>query len=85
MARQNTKRSRTRRAKHARKTAKTRLRALLRKGAASRPAAKADGRYFAGLREGIRRYRLEDLLKKAKKQTLHPEIDFGPPKGREVL
>lgn len=30
------------------------------------------------------RYRLEDLLKKVGKQNRHPEIDFGPPKGREV-
>lgn len=65
-------------------TVKTRLRTLLLDGAASRPTRMADGRYFAGLREGIRHYRLEDLLKKTKKKKLHPEIDFGPPKGREV-
>jgi len=54
MARQNTKRPRTQRTKHARKATKARLRALLLEGAASRAAGKADRRHFAGLREAIR-------------------------------
>lgn len=32
----------------------------------------------------IPHYRLEDLLKGAKKRMRHPEVDFGPPVGREV-
>lgn len=32
----------------------------------------------------IPHYRLEDLMKGAKKRNRHPEVDFGPPVGREV-
>lgn len=31
------------------------------------------------------RYRLKDLLKGVSKKNRHPEIDFGPPVGREML
>jgi hypothetical protein len=29
-------------------------------------------------------YRLDDLLKGAKRRVRHAEVDFGPPVGREV-
>jgi antitoxin MazE len=30
-------------------------------------------------------YRLEDLVKGITAKNRHPEIDFGPPQGREIL
>lgn len=30
-------------------------------------------------------YRLEDLVKGITEKNRHPEIDFGPPQGREIL
>ena len=32
----------------------------------------------------IPRYRLDDLLRGAKRRVRHAEVDFGPPVGREV-
>lgn len=30
------------------------------------------------------RYELTDLLKKERKTTQHPEVDWGPPRGKEI-
>lgn len=51
----------------------------------SKPArVRKSGSVARAARKKSPRYRLEDLLKQVTKRNRHPEIDWGPPVGREV-